>query len=205
MKSLHSVAILLGIMSWGICCQAQTTSSAESVSTETAVTAQLPAAADSTELQPMTTQGLSETTSTVQLEQITATSAAESTPTLSTVADAPTSVSLPEGVVYQIIKEGTGPVEQSTQTLLLHYTLYLTDGTRIESSRDPEFPVPLQLTRGESSFIKGVELGVAGMKVGEVRRMYIPAHLGYGEQGNGPIKPNTPLMFEVELVEAKNP
>lgn len=119
------------------------------------------------------------------------------------VSDAGTSVTTPEGVIYQVLKPGTGPKESSTQTLLLHYTLFLTNGQKIESSRDTEFPVPLKLQRNTNSFIKGFEIGTAGMRVGEIRRIYIPAELGYGEKGNEAIPPNTPLLFETELVDLK--
>lgn len=117
--------------------------------------------------------------------------------------DSGTSVTTPEGVVYQVLKPGTGPSETSTQTLLLHYTLYLTNGQKIESSRDAEFPVPLKLQRNTNSFIKGFEIGTEGMRVGEIRRIYIPAELGYGEKGNEVIPPHTPLIFETELVDLK--
>jgi len=111
-------------------------------------------------------------------------------------------VSLPDGIYYQVIKPGSGP-ETTTQTMLLHYTLYLTNGEKIESSRDQELPVPLELHLGQGEFITGVETAVKGMRVGEERRMYIPADQAYGATGKGKIKPNTPLMFDMELVGVK--
>jgi len=114
-----------------------------------------------------------------------------------------TSVSLPEGVIYQVVRAGSGAVSSSTQTMRLHYTLYLANGMKVESSRDVELPKPLSLKLGQGDFIKGFELGVEGMKLGEIRRIFVPAELAYGESGQGAVPPNTDLIFEVELVDLK--
>ncbi len=157
------------------------------------------------------TASVSRTTRIDTTAPATATAPVQSNATTATVearpetvpSDSATSVSTPEGVLYQVLKPGTGPVETTTHTLLLHYTLYLPDGRKLESSRDAEFPVPLKLKRNTDSFIKGFEIGTQGMRVGEIRKMYIPAELGYGEKGNEAVPPNTPLVFEAELVDLK--
>lgn len=114
-----------------------------------------------------------------------------------------TSVSLPNGVEYQVIKPGTGSVASTTQSMFLHYELYLTSGRRIESSREIEIPLPIKLTPGQGDFIPGVEAAVQGMRVGEIRRMYIPADQAYGAAGKPPVPPNAPLIFLMELVNIK--
>jgi len=114
-----------------------------------------------------------------------------------------TSVSLPEGIIYQVLREGAGAATSNTQTMRLHYTLFLASGKRVESSRDVEIPKPLSLKLGQGDFIKGFELGVEGMKLGEIRRIFIPSELAYGETGQGAVPPNTNLIFEVELVDVK--
>lgn len=120
------------------------------------------------------------------------------------VADSQTSVTLPEGIVYQVTKEGNGAQSGTTSTLLIHYTLYLANGPKVESSRDAEFPLPFEFSLGQGDAIKGMELGAAGMQVGERRKIFIPAELGYGAKGHGKnIPPNSDLIFDVELVDLK--
>lgn len=100
------------------------------------------------------------------------------------------------------VKEGTGPEAKEGDTVSVHYTGYLTDGTKFDSSVNRG--TPFEFTLGEGRVIKGWELGVKGMKKGEVRKLIIPPQYAYGEAGfPGVIPGNATLAFEVELIEIK--
>ncbi|MDD5289931.1 MAG: FKBP-type peptidyl-prolyl cis-trans isomerase [Patescibacteria group bacterium] len=103
-------------------------------------------------------------------------------------------------LMAQILKPGSG--EQKVQpgdTITVHYVGTLINGTKFDSSRDRG--QPLQLIIGVGQVIPGWDQGIIGMQVGEIRKLLIPANLAYGEQGAGNvIPPNSPLIFEVELV-----
>jgi FKBP-type peptidyl-prolyl cis-trans isomerase len=91
------------------------------------------------------------------------------------------------------------PAAKAGDIVWVHYTGTLTDGTKFDSSRDRGEPIRFTLGRGE--VIKGWDEGVAGMKVGEKRKLIIPSALGYGERGSPPkIPANAELHFDVELV-----
>jgi FKBP-type peptidyl-prolyl cis-trans isomerase len=97
------------------------------------------------------------------------------------------------------LKQGTGAEAKAGQTVSVHYTGTLTDGSKFDSSKDRGKPFEFPL--GAGRVIKGWDQGVAGMKVGGVRRLTIPPHLGYGSRGaGGVIPPNATLIFEVELL-----
>lgn len=98
----------------------------------------------------------------------------------------------------EILKEGTGEPVEAGANVSVHYVGTLTDGTKFDSSRDRGRP--FNFTVGGGQVIKGWDEGVAGMKVGELRKLTIPPSMGYGEYGIGPIPGNATLIFEVELM-----
>jgi FKBP-type peptidyl-prolyl cis-trans isomerase len=106
------------------------------------------------------------------------------------------------GLQYQELAVGSGPAAKAGDTVAVHYTGWLTDGTKFDSSVDRG--TPFEFTLGRGSVIKGWDEGVAGMQPGGVRKLIIPAELAYGERGaGGVIPPGAILVFDVELVEIK--
>jgi FKBP-type peptidyl-prolyl cis-trans isomerase len=106
------------------------------------------------------------------------------------------------GLKYVELKEGTGDEAKSGQMVEVHYTGWLKDGTKFDSSKDRNqtFKFPL----GAGRVIKGWDEGVEGMKVGGKRKLIIPPELGYGKRGApGVIPPDAELTFEVELLGVK--
>jgi FKBP-type peptidyl-prolyl cis-trans isomerase len=104
-----------------------------------------------------------------------------------------------DGLQYWDIKVGTGPVATAGQTVKVHYTGWLTNGKKFDSSVDRGEPFTFPLGGGQ--VIKGWDEGVAGMKVGGKRQLRIPPQLGYGDRGAGGVIPaNATLIFDVELL-----
>lgn len=112
-------------------------------------------------------------------------------------------VTTSSGLKYEDLVVGKGPSPRQGQTVVVHYTGWLTNGQKFDSSRDRgkpfEFPI------GEGRVIKGWDQGVMSMKVGGRRKLTIPPELGYGARGTpgGPIPPNATLIFDVELLRLK--
>jgi FKBP-type peptidyl-prolyl cis-trans isomerase FkpA len=103
------------------------------------------------------------------------------------------------GLQYQDLKIGTGAEAKPGDTVSVHYTGWLEDGTKFDSSVDRNVPFEFQL--GAGMVIKGWDEGVVGMKVGGKRVLLIPSDLAYGASGaGGVIPPNATLKFEVELL-----
>lgn len=110
----------------------------------------------------------------------------------------PTSYNI-QGMKVEIIKQGSGVEAKAGDKVTVNYTGTLVDGKKFDSSFDRN--QPFQFTLGENRVIQGWELGVAGMKVGEKRKLTIPPELGYGAQAIGEIIPaNSTLNFEIDLL-----
>ena len=109
-------------------------------------------------------------------------------------------VTTASGLQYIDVKVGTGAEAKAGQVVSVHYTGWLVNGTKFDSSRNPgrqAFQFPLDGGR----VIKGWDEGVAGMKVGGVRKLIVPSNLAYGPMGRAPvIPPDATLIFEVELM-----
>ena len=107
------------------------------------------------------------------------------------------------GLTFIITKHGTGALAKSGDTVSVHYTGTLTDGTKFDSSRDRGEPIEFPL--GAGRVIKGWDEGIAKMHVGDQAILIIPPSIGYGSRGAGDvIPPNATLIFIVELVGTKS-
>ena len=106
------------------------------------------------------------------------------------------------GLKYDDTTVGNGTVAKAGNTVSVHYTGWLTNGAKFDSSKDRAEPFNFKL--GASQVIRGWDEGVQGMKVGGVRKLTIPPQLAYGARGaGGVIPPNATLMFDVELLAVK--
>ncbi len=107
------------------------------------------------------------------------------------------------GLEYRDLKKGTGAPATRSDIVVVHYTGWLTDGKKFDSSVGGE---PFSFKLGAGEVIAGWDEGVTFMMVGGKRKLWIPAALGYGRQGSLPeIPPNADLIFEVELLAIQAP
>jgi len=105
----------------------------------------------------------------------------------------------PTGLIVEDVSVGNGAVAAAGQKVTVHYTGWLTNGTKFDSSKDRNDPFVFPL--GGGRVIKGWDEGVQGMQVGGTRKLTIPPALGYGTRGAGSvIPPDATLVFEVELL-----
>ena len=109
---------------------------------------------------------------------------------------------LPSGLKYIDLKVGKGESPKPGQTVVVHYTGTLQDGTKFDSSRDRNEPFKFVL--GQGAVIKGWDVGVATMKPGGKRKLVIPPDLAYGANGRPPVIPsNATLNFDIELLRVE--
>lgn len=110
-----------------------------------------------------------------------------------------TTTTTASGLQIEEVTEGTGAEARAGTQVQVHYTGWLTDGKKFDSSKDRGQPFSFKLGGGQ--VIKGWDEGVAGMKVGGTRKLTIPPELGYGARGaGGVIPPGATLIFEVDLL-----
>ncbi|HTC49843.1 MAG TPA: FKBP-type peptidyl-prolyl cis-trans isomerase [Candidatus Aquilonibacter sp.] len=109
-------------------------------------------------------------------------------------------VKTPSGLIYWDIRVGNAATAKEGSHVRVHYTGWLTNGKKFDSSVDAG--KPFDFTIGNGEVIKGWEEGVAGMRVGGKRQLRIPPDLAYGAEGtpDGPIPPNATLIFDVQLL-----
>ena len=106
------------------------------------------------------------------------------------------------GLKYIEIKAGSGDSPEPSETVVVHYTGWLEDGTKFDSSLDRGTPFSFPIGTGQ--VIRGWDEGLATMQVGGKRRLIIPPELAYGPEGRPPVIPsNATLIFDVELMEVR--
>ena len=105
------------------------------------------------------------------------------------------------GVVVEDVSVGEGELAETGDTIIAHYSGRLADGRTFDSSY--ERGVPINFTLGVGQVIRGWDEGLLGMRVGGKRILKIAPDFGYGAGGAGSIPPNSPLIFEIELVDVK--
>jgi len=111
----------------------------------------------------------------------------------------PNAIRTSSGLMYIVLKEGTGAAPTRGAIVEAHYTGRLLNGTKFDSSVDRGYP--LQFLVGKGNVIKGWDEAFLSMKKGEKRVLIIQPGLAYGDQGMGTIPPNATLIFEVELID----
>jgi len=111
-------------------------------------------------------------------------------------------VTFPDGLKYWDIVVGKGTAASKGKRVRVHYTGWLLDGKKFDSSLD--YPHPIVFTVGIGQVIRGWDEGIVGMREGGKRQLHIPADLAYGEQGSPPsVPPNADLIFDVQLINAE--
>ncbi len=104
---------------------------------------------------------------------------------------------------YVDVAVGAGKPAEPGKVYVVQYTGWLLDGTKFDSSRDR--PEPFSFQQGQRKVIPGWDAGFEGMRVGGKRRLFIPYQLAYGEKGRNKIPPKAELIFNVELMDVKEP
>jgi FKBP-type peptidyl-prolyl cis-trans isomerase len=110
-------------------------------------------------------------------------------------------IALPSGLMYEIVKEGAGEFPKATDTVKVHYTGTLVNGTKFDSSVDRGEPAEFALNEVIPGWTEGIQKINKGGKI----KLYIPANLAYGDEGRQGIPPSSTLVFDVELLDIKPP
>jgi len=105
------------------------------------------------------------------------------------------------GLIVVEKKKGTGPLPKEKEMVTVHYTGYLLNGKKFDSSFDRKEPITFEL--GSGQVIRGWDQGIGLMRVGSTAQLIIPSELAYGPQGSGPIPPFSTLVFDVELIKSE--
>jgi FKBP-type peptidyl-prolyl cis-trans isomerase FkpA len=105
------------------------------------------------------------------------------------------------GLYYKNKVVGTGAAAAKGDSVKVHYTLWLTNGTKVESSKDINKPFEFLTGATPPRVLPGFEEGVIGMQPGGVRQLVVPPQLAYGQLGNGPVQPNANIVFEIEYID----
>ena len=109
---------------------------------------------------------------------------------------------LASGLQYDDLVVGSGKMAEAGMNVSIHYTGYLLDGTKFDSSLDRGEPLKFQLASGQ--MIQGFDEGVRGMRIGGKRKLQIPWAMAYGESGRPPlIPPKADLVFDIELLDVQ--
>jgi FKBP-type peptidyl-prolyl cis-trans isomerase FklB len=108
-------------------------------------------------------------------------------------------ITLPSGLQYKIIKEGTGKMPKAADTVTTNYRGALIDGTEFDSSYKRGEPATFPVNGVIPGWTEALQL----MKTGSKWQLFIPSNLAYGERGTGPVAPNAVLLFDVELISIK--
>ena len=143
------------------------------------------------------------TTTTENTTNMEETTTPDSTNTSAPVSDVPgDTITTASGLKYIMLHEGTGAKPTPGKSVSVHYTGYLTDGSKFDSSVDRGQPISFAIGKGQ--VIQGWDEGIMLLKSGSRARLIIPHELGYGAQGYPPvIPPSATLIFDVELVSAE--
>jgi len=120
---------------------------------------------------------------------------------LAALKNKPTIKATPEGVLYEVLTEGTGNQPKATDEVKVHYAGYLINGEKFDSSYDRGEPINLHLDQ----VIEGWKIAVPLMKVGSKYKLYVPYNLAYGERETGTIPAFSALIFEIELLDIIQP
>jgi FKBP-type peptidyl-prolyl cis-trans isomerase len=107
------------------------------------------------------------------------------------------------GLKFRDQTVGTGATAALGTTVRIHYAGCLTSGVKFDENNDADPRGPLQFVVGDTTIIDGFNEGIIGQKVGGRRQLVIPPELGYGAVANGPIPPNSTLVFTIDLVAAQ--
>jgi FKBP-type peptidyl-prolyl cis-trans isomerase len=108
---------------------------------------------------------------------------------------------LASGLQYDDLVVGSGKMAEAGMNVSIHYTGYLLDGTKFDSSVDRGEPLKFQVASGQ--MIQGFDEGVRGMRIGGKRKILVPWQMAYGEAGRPPIPPKADLVFDLELLDVK--